>query len=94
MSNKSNKLRVWLEAATKEEFEKLAKLSGRTIGTLRQIAGSYRTLGKARVIPEVARDIELATIKLQRPGLPPVHREDLCPACAKCDFLQNSRKGK
>lgn len=86
-----NKLRKWLESATKEEFEKLAKLSKRTIATLRQIAGGYRTDGEARTTPEVAREIELATLKLRREGLPAVYREDLCPACARCEYLKKAR---
>lgn len=89
-----NKMRQWLEAATREEFEKLAALTKRTIGTLRQIAGAYRTKGIAHTTPEVAREIELATIKLQRKGLPVVRREDLCPACARCEFLTKARKAE
>jgi len=88
-----NRMRTWLEAATRAELEKLGAISKRTVATLRQIAGGYRTEGSARTTPEVARDIELATIKLQREGLPPVYREELCPACARCEYLKSAKKG-
>jgi hypothetical protein len=87
-----NGMRVWLEAATREELDKLGSISKRTVATIRQIAGGYRTKGAARTTPEVARDIELATIKMQRQGLPIVRREDLCPACAKCEYMKAAKK--
>jgi len=86
-----NKMRVWIEAATREELERLGSISKRTVATIRQIAGGYRTEGAARTTPEVARDIEIATIKMQRPGLPAVYRESLCPACAKCEHQRNAK---
>lgn len=87
-----NRMREWIEAATRNELTKLAKVSKRTVGTIRQIAGGYRTDGKAQVTPEVARDIEIATIKVQREGLPIVRREDLCPACARCEYLKQVKQ--
>lgn len=87
-----NKLCKWLGAATRIELDKLAKYSGRTVGTLRQVAGGYRTGGRACATPEVARDIELAAAKLHRKGLPVVTRGDLCSACARCEYLRQAKK--
>ena len=90
--SKSNKMREWIASATRTELDRLAKLAKTTVGTVRQIAGGYRTEGEARATPEVARNIELAAIKVYREGLPSLKREDLCPACAQCEFLKDARK--
>lgn len=86
-----NKMREWLEQATREELDKLARYAKTTVGTIRQIAGGYRTEGEARTIPELARSIELASVKLARDGLPVILRDDLCPACAKCEYCKAAR---
>lgn len=86
----SNALRVWLDQATKEQATKLAKLSKTTLATLRQIAGGYRTMGAARTTPEMARNVELASAKLDPANI--IKRGDLCPACAKCEFYKESTK--
>jgi len=86
-----NKMRDWIASATRTELDRLAKFAKTTVGTIRQISGGYRTEGEARATPELARNIELAAIKVHREGLPPLRREDLCPACAKCEYLKNSR---
>lgn len=85
-----NALRQWLDQATKEQAEKLAKLAKTSLGTLRQIAGGYRTAGEARTTPEMARNIELATLKM--PGSLLLPREKLCPACAQCEYLKQSKE--
>lgn len=86
-----NSLRTWLRAATPKEREKLATLASTTIGSLNQFAGAYRTGGLLNVDADMARRIELATVKLQREGLPVVARESLSPACAKCEFAKTCR---
>lgn len=80
----ANALRTWLDQATKPQAERLAKLSKTSLGTLRQIAGGYRTDGEARTTPEMARNIELASARIS--ALPLIPREALCPACAQCEF--------
>lgn len=89
-----NKLRMWIESATKEELDRLGAMSKRSVAFLRQIAGGYRTNGAARTTPEVARDVELATVRMQRKGLPIVYRESLCPACSRCEHLKMAKETK
>jgi hypothetical protein len=79
-------MRTWLANAKKAEVEKLVKAAKTSLGNLRQIAGGYRTEGVARTTPEVARLIDIATHKLAREGLPPILREELCPACSQCEY--------
>lgn len=86
-----NRMREWLHSATRAELDRLAKLAKTTIGTIRQIAGGYRTEGEARATPDLARNIELAAVKVHREGLPSLAREDLCPACAKCEYLRAAK---
>ena len=83
-----NALRRWFEAATMIDLDKLVKLAPMSKGALRQIAGSYRTGGVAHTTPEVARLIDIATHKMARDDLPGVKREELCPACAKCEYTK------
>jgi hypothetical protein len=83
-----NKMREWLECATRDELDKLARYAKTTVGTIRQISGGYRTDGAASTTPEVARSIELASTKLLREGLPLIPRESLCPACAQCEYAK------
>ena len=88
----TNAMRVWLDRALPRELKAVSKQSGVTIGTIRQIAGGYRTDGKARTTPETARLLEIATIKVEREGLTHVNREELCPACGVCEFSKQCRK--
>ena len=83
---KTNAMRTWLANAKKAEVEKLVKMAKTSLGTLRQIAGGYRTEGEARTTPEKARAVEIATHKLSREGLAPVLRGELCPACSQCEY--------
>lgn len=87
-------MRKWLDRANPDQQADLARLAGTTLGTLRQIAGSYRTEGKPSVTPDLARRIELAADKIGPGGvfLPPIHREKLAPACASCEFAKQCRK--
>lgn len=83
-----NVMQRWIDAATPQQLAKLAKLAGTTVGTLRQIAGGYRTKGKLQVSPELARRLELAS---KRCG-PALRRVDLCPACGRCEFAKGCEK--
>ena len=84
-----NVMRQWLDTATKEQAEKMAKLAKTSLATLRQIAGGYRTAGSARTTPEAARNIELASAKVTPDH--PIPRGKLCPACAKCEFYKERK---
>lgn len=85
-----NTLQKWIAAATLDELKTLAKLAGTTIGNIRQLSGGYRTEGQVRATPELARRLELASKdkRLRRPGLKPLRRVDLCPACGQCEFAR------
>lgn len=85
----TNSLARWMAKATPVSRERLAHLADTTLGTLRQIAGSYRTKGRPRVTPELAARIERAVKTI---GGPKVLREELCPACAACEFAKRCRK--
>jgi hypothetical protein len=87
-----NIFRTWFDNATTQERLKLAELSGTTPGTLDQIRGGYRTDGTLSASPEMACKIEKASIILQREGLPPLPREDLCPVCGACDLARVARQ--
>lgn len=87
-----NALRRWMTAATAEEKSKLAKLAGLSRAALAWAAGGYRSGGRADVAPEAARKIELAAGKIARDGLPTIRREDLSPACGRCELAKRARK--
>ena len=87
----TNILQSWLKEATLAERDKLIKFVKTTLGGLRQLAGAYRTGGKVHATPEMAAAVEKASIKLYRDGLPHVRREDLCPACGKCELAKIAR---
>lgn len=86
-----NPFKTWMQNATADEKKRLAVLADTTIGTLSQIAGSYRTNGVARVGASLASRIERATKKLERKGLKPVKRTQLSPTCASCEFAKNHK---
>lgn len=83
-----NKLKQWLANATTEEREQLADKAGTTVGSLRQLAGSYKG---AKASASMARRIEQAAAALHRKGLPVINREGLCPACKECEFAKACR---
>lgn len=86
----NNKLKEWLSLATPAEREKLAKEAQTSVGTLRQIAGGYRTDGVVSATPESARRIEFASKKIKNANLPELRREDLCLACKNCEYPKKS----
>lgn len=86
-----NVLQKWMAKATPQEKVKLAIYSKISRATLQWIAGGYRTLGKINTNPEAARRIELAAARIHRDGLPPIKREDLCSACARCEYAKTSK---
>ena len=89
-----NQMRVWMQAASQNEQIKLAQLSGTTIGTLQQIAGSYRNGGNPTVRSGLAGRIQVAATELRRKNknLPVVLRTDLSPECRDCEYAQRCLK--
>lgn len=84
-----NAMRRWLEAATRDDLDKLAKLAKTTVGTIRQLSGAYRTGGVPSATPELARRLDIASQKMARADLPPIAREELCPACSECEYAKS-----
>lgn len=84
-----NAMRRWMQQATPEQKARLATLAGTTVGTLNQIAGSYRTQGKPRVEADLAG--RLAKASRQIKGVPVLFREELSPACSKCEYARACR---
>jgi hypothetical protein len=81
----SNPFQTWMRKHTLNDKIVLAKNAGTTVGTLRQIAGGYRTDGKVSTTPELARRIEIASKGELR-------RENLCVACGKCELAKIARE--
>ena len=88
-----NAMRVWMTSATPKERKRLASLAKTTLGNLQQLAGAYRTEGRANLDSDLARRVEIATEKMQREGLPVLARESLSPACSRCEFAKQCRAG-
>jgi len=89
---KMNPFRKWWSAATPAQKRRLARLAKTTVGSLHQLAGSYRTKGVLHASPELARRIEIGAYKMARmpgqPAMPQLLRTELCPACGRCEFAQ------
>jgi hypothetical protein len=77
-------MKNWWRTAHKKDKERLAKLSGTTVGQLGQLAGGHRSAS-----PESARRIEIASAKIAAATtLPVVLRSDLCAACGACEYAK------
>lgn len=85
----SNQLRAWMERATPEQKRVLAKLAGTTVPNLHQASKGYRTNGKLRITPDLARRLEFASREIE--GMPQLLREELSPSCAGCEFAAKCR---
>lgn len=81
-----NVLQKWLAAATPEQQRTLACRAKTTVGTLRQIAGGYRTDGKLRASVDLAVRIERASRQMPEPLVPRLTREDFVDACRTCEY--------
>lgn len=86
-----NVLQKWMAKATPTEKTRLARLAGISRAVLQWTAGSYRTKGKINVAPDIARKIEIASVKLVRDGLPPLKRETLSATCARCEYAKRAK---
>lgn len=93
-SKKKNAMQRWIQQATIQERQRLADMAGTTTGHLMQIAGGYRTEGKASTTPALAAAIEKASSILAKanPELSVIPREELCPACKACSLAKKARK--
>lgn len=85
-----NALKRWLRATSIEQHRALARLAKTTPDSLHQTAGAYRTKGKLTLTPDFARRLEEAC--LRQPDAPPLRREDLCPACGRCELAKAGRR--
>jgi DNA-binding transcriptional regulator YdaS (Cro superfamily) len=81
-TNMNPLLQYWLSLDPSQK-RALAELCGTSVGSLHQAAHAYRTAGELTLSPELARDIELALGGT-------IRREQMCPACAKCEYAINS----
>lgn len=88
-----NPLKRWMAKATPEEKSRLARLLDISRGSLQWLAGAYRTKGKIEVDAALAREIEIATGKLERDGLDKVERTAVCSACRRCEYARQAKKG-
>ena len=79
-----NALKRWMQTATAAEKKQLAARAKTTIGTLYQIAGSYRTGGKAQVDADLAGRIAKASKGA-------IRREELSTACARCEYARRCK---
>lgn len=81
-------LSQFMQAANAAQQEALARKAGTSRSYLYQLAAGDRTASA-----ELAADIERASHVVRRGAgsLPIVPREQLCPACAKCEFLEAAR---
>lgn len=89
-----NQMRVWMQAASANEQSRLAEMAGTTIGTLQQIAGSYRNQGQPTVRSGLAGRIQGAArgLRLKNKALPMLLRTDLSPECRECEYAQRCLK--
>lgn len=78
-----NVMKIWMAAANREEQERLAALAKTSRAHLYHLASAKRTASAG-----LARELELASAQLARDGLPALQREDLCPACGRCEYAK------
>jgi len=84
----NKKLQKWFSTASLDAIKKLRVLSGISEGMFRQYTHGRR-IPKA----DAAATIETAmnTLSILDSSAPtPLNRGDLCPACKKCPYLQQS----
>jgi hypothetical protein len=82
-----NSFRIWLENATAEEVDKLAKLAKTSPAYLRHIA-----LERRQPSAHVAGQIEKSTAQMGRTGLPIVLRGDVNKTCNSCPYYKQCKK--
>lgn len=90
-----NSMRKFLRAASQDEVARVAELAQTTVGTLNQIAGSYRTSGNPQVRSGLAGRIQSAVAEVRRTNkaLPVVLKTDLAPECRDCEYARKCLKG-
>lgn len=90
-----NQMQMFMSAASVGEKQRLAALAKTTIGTLHQIAGSYRSEGVPQVRSGLAGRIQNGVNELRRKNknLPTVLRTDLSAECRECEYAQRCLKG-
>jgi hypothetical protein len=81
----TNPLKAWMDQASAAEKRALALAAGTSYQSLHQMAKAYRTDGKLRITPDMARKLEIASKYALR-------REELCPACGRCELASLARQ--
>ena len=84
-----NKFKAWMTQATTAQQQKLADMIGSSVPTLYQIGNQARGASAER-----GGQIEAATRKLAKDGLPVVTRGDVVPACAACEYFRKCKGEK
>lgn len=89
-----NQMRHFLREASNDEILSVASLAKTTVGTLNQIAGSYRNNGQPQVRSGLAGRIQNAVAEVRRKNksLPVVLRTDLSSECRECEYAQRCLK--
>jgi DNA-binding transcriptional regulator YdaS (Cro superfamily) len=80
----SGPMHAWMDAATTEQQEQLAKLAKSSRRTLYQLSAGTRSASaeKAVVIERAASRVKGAA------ALPVLRRGDLCKACGQCEYAR------
>lgn len=81
----SNPFREWMDRASPADKRALAVAVHTSTESLHQMSKAYRTGGKLRITPDMARKLEIASKGALR-------REDLCPACGRCELASLARQ--
>lgn len=79
-------VKAWMAAATRVEQEELADLAGTSRAHLYHLSTGRRVASA-----DLARALELASKHLSavsRERLAVLRREDLCPACGRCEYAK------
>jgi hypothetical protein len=78
-------INAWMGQATTQQKAALARLAGTSVGYLYHLAAGRKIAG-----PELAEKIANASKAKQFEGLPKLLKENICPACAGCDFVKRA----
>lgn len=87
MTENTNPLLAWWNAATKEERERMAERAKTSVESLRQEAHAYRHNGKLQISLGHAAYYASASRELEREGLPAIKRSELNPVWAEIEAL-------
>lgn len=81
-----NRLKDWLADTTPAQRARLAKHAQTTVGTLRHLAGGYRSEGTLHLGTDFAVRIAKASEKIKPDA--PLKREELSATCRRCEYAR------